>query len=464
KKPDEMAAQRQDFVEGCVKHAHITRDRAERIFDLLEKFAGYGFNKSHAAGYAYLSFFTACLKANYPREFIAATLTSELGDSKKLAKFVSEARRMGIRVLGPDVNRSAPAFTIEGDAVRFGLAGVKGVGMGASEVVVAEREAHGPYKDLLDFLKRSRGSKVNRKAVEALIKAGALDSFSANRSLLLNRLDAEMAKATSDRLLFRERQADLFAVAEGPEPEPDFDTHTLLTYEKEAFGFYFSSHPLEPFRAEYEAFQPTSIAQLEGLKDGTKVVLGGVITSRRTRKSKSGREYIIVTVEDFEAGIEVMVFSEQLERARSLLLADALVAIQGTVKVRQAEVEVGSGQGVPQIWADRVYDLRNCCQWFSTLFVVLPEPEATKDVLLRVKEIVARHPGEKPVFLELLKTGDKPRRVQLREVRVDISNRLLEELRQVLGPDRLRLVAELPQPENGPARNRFRRPDRPNRY
>jgi len=460
KKPDEMAALRQDFVDGCVRHARMTKDRAQRIFDLLEKFAGYGFNKSHAAGYAYLSYFTACLKANFPREFIAATLTSELGDSKKLAKFVNEARRMGIAVLGPDVNKSALAFAIEGDNVRFGLAGVKGVGMGASEVIVAERDARGPYKDLFDFLKRSRGNKVNRKAVEALIKAGAFDSFEPNRTRLLERLDAEIARAGSDRLLFRDRQVDMFAAAEGPTPEPEFDTHALLAYEKEAFGFYFSSHPLEPFRAEYEAFQPTPIAQLDGLKDGTRVVLGGVITARRPRKSKNDRDYLILTLEDFEGGIEVLVFADQLEKARPLLVADALVAIQGTVKVRQAEFEGRPGQGVPQVWAERVFDLRNCCPWFSALLIALPESEAGPAALGRVKAVLARHPGEKPVFLDLVRTGSKTRRIQLREVRVDITNRLVAELRQAVGPDRLRFAADLPRPESGPGRSRYRRPDK----
>ncbi|MCX6840798.1 MAG: DNA polymerase III subunit alpha, partial [candidate division WOR-3 bacterium] len=425
KKPEEMAAQHDTFVEGCEKYNKIPEAKAERVFDLLAKFAGYGFNKSHAAGYAYLSYITAYLKANFPVEFIAATLTSELGDFKKLAKFVNEARRMGIAVLGPDVNASFVPFTIDGGNVRFGLAGVKNLGTGASEFIVKERKESGPYESMLDFLVRTKGT-VNRKAAESLIKAGAFDWFDPNRTVLLNSLEWEMNKAASERLQFAERQFDMFGAAEDrPTPAPaKFDTHDLLVYEKEAFGFYFSSHPLEPYRAEYEALGLSTIAQIETMRDGAKASLGGVITGRRSRKDKRDREYAILTVEDFDGGIEVMVFSDVLEGCRAMLKTDNLVAIQGTVKVRAADASGRGHGGVPQFWAERVMLFKDCSRFLTAIVVVVPEKDMDEVMLLKLKERLEEHPGNGLVYLKLLQPDGTHREMKLREQRVALDNEL----------------------------------------
>jgi DNA polymerase-3 subunit alpha len=444
KKPEEMAAQHDVFVEGCAKYNKIPEAKAERVFDLLAKFAGYGFNKSHAAGYAYLSYITAYLKANFPVEFIAATLTSELGDFKKLAKFVNEARRMGIGVLGPDVNSSFVPFTIDGGNVRFGLAGVKNLGTGASEFIVKERQERGPYEHMLDFLVRTKGT-VNRKAAESLIKAGAFDWFEPNRAVLINSLEWEMNKAASERLQFAERQFDMFGAAEDkPKPAPvKFDTHELLIYEKDAFGFYFSSHPLEPYRAEYEALGLSTIAQIETMRDGNKASLGGVITGRRARKDKRDREYAILTVEDFDGGIEVMVFSDVLEGCRALLKTDNLVAIQGTVKVRAADAS-GRGQGVPQFWAERVMLFKDCSRFLTAIVVAVPEKDMDDVMLLKLKERLEEHPGTGLVFLWLIQPDGSHREMKLREQRAALNNELIASLREVFGPDSVKFKGEMP--------------------
>ena len=461
KNREEMAAQHDVFIEGCKKHSKITEATAERVFDLLAKFAGYGFNKSHAAGYAYLSYITAYLKANFPVEFIAATLTSELGDFKKLAKFVNEARRMGITVLGPDVNSSFVPFTIDGGNVRFGLAGVKNLGTGASEFIVKERKEHGPYESVLDFLVRTKGT-VNRKAVESLIKAGAFDSFVPNRTKLLNSLEWEMNKAASEKLRFAERQFDMFGSAEErPQPVPvKFDTHELLTYEKDAFGFYFSSHPLEPYRAEYEALGFSTIAQVESMRDGDRASLGGVITARRARKDKRDREYAVITVEDFDGGIEVMVFSDVLEGCRSLLKTDNLVAVQGTVKVRAADAS-GRGQGVPQFWADRVLLFQDCGRFLAGLVVAIPEQELDDARLLELKGRLEEYPGNAPVYLRLLQSGGSFREMKLREQRVTLSGELVGSLRAAFGPESVKFKGEMPpcQRNGDRFRKRYQTPD-----
>jgi DNA polymerase-3 subunit alpha len=461
KKPEEMAAQHETFVEGCREHNRIPEEKAERIFDLLARFAGYGFNKSHAAGYAYLSYITGYLKANYPVEFLAANLTSELGDFKKLAKFVNEARRMGVQVKGPDVNGSSVRFAIESGAIRFGLAGVKNLGTGASEFIVKERDGHGSYENVLDFLVRTKGQ-VNRKAAESLTKAGAFDSFEPNRKLLLGSLEWEMNRAASERLRFQERQTDIFAAADSKPAAPAvrFDMHDLLAYEKEAFGFYFSSHPLEPFRAEYEALNLTPIAQVEAMKDGTAVALGGVITVRRTRKDRRDRDYAIVTVEDFDGAIEVLVFSDQLETSRVALKVDNLVVVRGQVKVR---TDAGAGQqGVPQVWADRVMSFSDCTRFFKTAVIEVREHELDEVLLLKLRERLTAHPGSGVVRVKEFRNDGTYRVWRLSEQKVELNNALITELHQLFGPDSVRLWGELPSFSTANGRTR-RQPETPRR-
>ncbi|MFO7639254.1 MAG: DNA polymerase III subunit alpha [bacterium] len=453
KKPEQMAAQAGTFIEGCARTNDIPKDKAKRIFELLAKFAGYGFNKSHAAGYACLSYATAFLKANYPVEFIAATLASEIGDSKKLAKFIAEARHMDVDVLRPDVNRSLAQFSIEGGRVRFALAGVRHVGGKAAELVVKEREERGQYKDLLEFLVRNRGT-VNRKAVESLVKAGAFDGFDSNRQRLLDGLDVELARAGSERLRLSELQGDMFA-SDAPEaappPEPRFGTDELLAFEKEAFGFYFSSHPLEPWRVEYQGFDLLPTGQLTDRQDGDAVAVGGVITSRRSRKDKRDREYFIVTLEDFVSSVEVMVFADQLEKYRGRLQTDRLVVVQGRVKIRD---EVG----VPQIWADRVMLFEDLDRYVRVLVITLPAGFAEDAKLARLRELVAESPGETMLYLGCRDGSGRYRLHRAKELNVRPVNRLVNELRKLFGDRAVELRGDLPPVETG-----FRRRRRPSK-
>ena len=342
------------------------------------------------------------------------------------------------------MNSSFVPFTIDGDNVRFGLAGVKNLGTGASEFIVKERQERGPYENLLDFLVRTKGT-VNRKAAESLIKAGAFDCFEPNRAVLLNSLEWEMNKASSEKLRFAERQFDMFGAAEDrPKPAAvKFDTHELLVYEKTAFGFYFSSHPLEPYRAEYEALSLSTIAQIETMRDGDKASLGGVITGRRARKDKRDREYAIITVEDFDGSIEVMVFSDVLEGCRVMLKTDNLVAIQGTVKVRAADSS-GRGHGVPQFWAERVMLFKDCNRFLSAIVVAVPEKEMDDVMLLKLKERLEEHPGTGLVYLRLLQPDGSYRDLKLREQRVALSNELIASVREVFGPDSVKFKGEMP--------------------
>lgn len=448
KKPEEMAVQHDAFVEGCARTNNIPKRTAERIFNLLAKFAGYGFNKSHAAGYAYLSYITAWLKANHPVEFMAATLTSELGDFKKVASFVGAARRMGLEVLGPDTNRSRGNFTIEEGRIRFALPAVKNIGQGASERIVEEREARGEYKDLLDFLTRNKGT-VNRKAAESLIMAGAFDWIDPNRTRMLADLEFEMARAGSERLQFLERQGDMFdgAGEDRQEPEVKFDAHQLLSYEKKSLGFYFSSHPLEPHLAEYRALKLEPISQVHTRPDGTRVSLGGVITLRRIRRDKREREYFVVMVEDLEGTLEVMVFADQLESCRQYLQADRLVIVQGRVKKRE--------KGMAQVWADRVVPFENVDRYIKAVAVSMPEKNS-KESLGKLRKVLQSHPGESLVYLRRPRPDGGHKVVWVKEFKVRLNNQLVAELEVLLGRDSVSLVGELPVPVTGQQRRRRR--------
>jgi DNA polymerase-3 subunit alpha len=447
KKPEEMAAQHDVFIEGCAKSHNIPRRKAEKIFNLLAKFAGYGFNKSHAAGYAQLSYITAWLKANHPVEFMAATLTSELGDFKKVASFVGAARRMGLEILGPDTNRSRRNFAIENGRIRFALPAVKNIGQGASERIVEEREANGEYQDLFDFLIRNKGT-VNRKAAESLIMAGAFDWVDPNRTRMLADLELEMARAGSERLQFMERQADMFGPSEEEkEPEVKFDTHQLLSYEKKSLGFYFSSHPLEPHMAEYRALKLQPISQVHSEPDGTRVSLGGVITLRRIRRDKREREYFVVVVEDLEGTLEAMVFADQLESCRQHLQVDKLVIVQGRVKKRE--------KGMAQVWADRVMSFENVNRYIKAVAVNMPEKNS-KESLRELRKVLQSHPGESLVYLRRPRPGGGHRVVWVKEFKVQLNDQLVAGLESLLGKGSVSLVGELPAPVNGRQRRKRR--------
>ncbi len=454
KKVEEMAAQRQTFIEGCSKVNNIPADKAGRIFDLLERFAGYGFNKAHAAGYAHLAYITAYLKANYPVEFITASLISELGNFDKLAKFVTEARRMDIKILPPDINRSDLNFTVEEGSVRYGLAGLKNIGIAAAEAIVQERTEHGPYKSLLDFLMRNRG-RVNRKAVESLIKAGAFEQLQPDRFQLFASLEKELAKAASERLLYRERQFDLFGSQEEEETanrdQSAGDHDTLVAFEKASFGYYFSAHPLQRYLREYRALQLKPISVITGLNDNAPVAVAGVITEKRSRKDKRNRDYFIVTIEDFDSAVEVMVFADILEKTRGLLMPERLIVVQGRVKNRvggspltDRYTESHSQAGMPQIWAERIFDFTTARQFISAVNIHLPVEGLNDFILQEIKRIVESFPGDVPISIVVNGQGFQ-RGFQLRNYQVKIDDQLVEELEKLIGKDRVTYRATLPQ-------------------
>ena len=329
---EEMAAQRATFIEGA-KGRGVDAKKASEIFDLVDKFAGYGFNKSHAAAYALVAYQTAYLKANYPVEFMAALMTYDMQNTDKLNAFRQELHRLGIALLPPDINRSQAAFAVEdrpdgGPAVRYALAAIKNVGRHAMESIVAERERNGPYRDLFDFARRLDVQALNKRQIENLARAGAFDGLRVDRARILAGADALMRYANAVQGERRSTQVSLFGGGGAEIPPPalpavqPWPEMERLKQELEAIGFYLSAHPVDAYRQVLERKGAVAIAEIPrriGHAGATRVMIGGTVVARQEKTSARGSRFAFVQLSDSSGIAEITVFSEVLGAARELL-------------------------------------------------------------------------------------------------------------------------------------------------
>ena len=351
-----MAAERVKFVEGAKRVNNIEAKVADSIFDILNKFAGYGFNKSHSAAYAILSYQTGYLKANYPVQFMAAMLSSELGNSEKVSHFVAECEAMGLKVLGPDVNESREMFTPVGDKIRFGLAGVKGVGELAAQKIIAERDAHGPFKDFDDMVGRVDGRAINKRVLEHLSKTGAFDFSGASRKKLFDGIDAAMSQVASnarDKAAGQNTFLDMLAdetpakkkadapvapragqVAAVVESTDDFTSAERLVFEKELLGFYVSGHPMNAYAGLAEALDSYPIDELLNQPDRSEFRLGGIVSNVAKRLSKKdNRPWASFTLATKQASVALNLFADGFASYGTLLTENATVVVLGNIIV-----------------------------------------------------------------------------------------------------------------------------------
>jgi DNA polymerase-3 subunit alpha len=439
KKPEEMAKQRSIFVKGCKEKNHISEKQANEIFDLLEKFAGYGFNKSHAAAYAIVAYQTAYLKANYPVEFFCAMMTNDMADTAKLSQYINEARAFGIEVLGPDVNESqvyfAPATSRSGgrqtainipnddgpdgiesaalsrDAatpkgIRFGLAAIKGVGEVAVETILKARNEGGKFTSLSDLCERVDGRTVNRKILEALIKSGACDAFGQTRATLFAQIERTLARAASILSDKQKGQSSLFGALEEkapPMPEaisnlPEWPQHELLAHEKELLGFYVTGHPLTPFAPILEKYTLSNTAKLAELSNRSLTRIGGLIAAVQNGVSKkSGKPYSMVTLEDLEGSVQVLCMNENYEKYRELLKPNRAILVIG---------EVNTGDERPKIFPQEIMPLEDAPKRFTKqVHLRLHTAHLKPEQLDGVRELVAAHPGKCPLLLCFMQPG-----------------------------------------------------------
>ncbi|MBV52796.1 MAG: DNA polymerase III subunit alpha [Coxiellaceae bacterium] len=341
KKPEEMAKQRGTFTEGA-KANGINEDTATYIFDLIEKFAGYGFNKSHSAAYALLAYQTAYLKAHYPAEFMAAVLSSDMDNTDKVVGFIEECKRMNLRVLPPQVNHSIYPFAVNNDGdIQYGLGAIKGAGQSAMEHLVQERQEHGPYQNLFDLTQRLDGHKVGKRVLEPLVQSGALDVFSTHRASLFLSIEKALKAASQYSRNSAQGQEDLFASSSEASSStitvdyqdcPHWDERTVLQGEKATLGFYLSGHPLEAYL--YELSQLSSL-KLRNLQDqvGKTVTVSGMLIALRSLLTRKGKRMAILQLEDETARIDVTLFSKLYEAMIRDLHNDMIYVVTAKVEL-----------------------------------------------------------------------------------------------------------------------------------
>ncbi|TMI84084.1 MAG: DNA polymerase III subunit alpha [Bacillati bacterium ANGP1] len=337
---DRLLAQREKFVAGARRNG-VHPKIVDQIFEQFEPFARYGFNRAHAACYGLIAYYTAYLKAHYPAEYMTAVLTSDAGDTEKVAQAVAECHRMDIRILPPDVNTSAASFTVEGEAIRFGLAAVRNVGPGAVESMIAARSSAGPFTGLADFCARVDTRQVNQRVVASLVKAGALDSLGTARAQMLQTLDETMENAQRAQRVRAQGQTGLFdmgaeAISQPAAPAGDeFSREELLTMEKEMLGLYISDHPLHRWQPILAQRVTAQLGQLVDLPDRKEVVVGGLVGGVKRTITRSGSAMAFLTLEDLTGSVEVVVFPRVYEQQGYALKRDAVVLLRGRVDIEE---------------------------------------------------------------------------------------------------------------------------------
>jgi DNA polymerase III subunit alpha len=444
KKKEILDAEFEPFAAGM--RANGYSDGAIRaIWELLVPFSGYGFNKAHAAGYALISYWTAYMKANFPAEYMAGLLTSISGDKDKSALYLSECRRMGIKVLPPDVNASTAIFTPVGTDIRFGMAAVRNVGANVVESIIAARRSKGAFRSFSDFLRKVPVNVCNKRVIESLIKAGAFDSFSSPRKGLIliheqaidTVIDVKRNEAIGQDSLFGEdtEAAETFDV---PVPDGEWDKPALLAFEREMLGLYVSDHPLLGLEHVLAAATDCSVAQLLGSAeedaergsrgdrgDGQLVTVGGILSGVHRKVTKQGSVWAAATLEDLESAIEVLFFPATYQACMTLVIEDAIVVVKGRLDRRE---------DMPKLVAMEVSVPELPSGDDGPFVVSMMEARCVPPVVERLKEVLRTHPGATEVHLRLL-SGARTKVLRLdAKLRVRPSPSLLADLKQLLGP------------------------------
>jgi DNA polymerase-3 subunit alpha len=409
KNAEEMAKQRQRFVKGAIDRG-FPQKKVEKIFDLMEQFAGYGFNKSHSAAYALLAYHTAYMKTHYPVEFMAALLTSVSGSTDDVVKYINECREMGIAVEPPDVNVSDAYFTPHGEAIRFGLAAVKNVGHNAIESIVMARKEIGAFKSIFQFCEKVDLRLLNKRVIESLVKSGAMDAMG-RRSQLMAVIDNAMEHAQKSQRDAAMGQHGLFGVfaedktaqTEKPLPNiPDWDEHQRLSAEKEILGFFITGHPLEKYKDKLLDFSALTTEDLGQLKSSTgrdEVLVGGILKAVRVSKSKKGDLYAQGRLEDMNGSVDILCFSDSFKRLTEKLKLDVPVLVKGSVRVEEgsnAKLMISDITPLEQAEPKLARSLR----------IKVPLETASTGTVDALHSLCAERTGEAKVLFDLERKGD----------------------------------------------------------
>ncbi|MEE8400199.1 MAG: DNA polymerase III subunit alpha, partial [Desulfobacterales bacterium] len=400
KVPEIMARHRQRFIDG-MKDNGIASDKATMLFDLVDKFSGYGFNKSHTAAYALIAYQTAYLKTHFPVEFMAALLTSEMHSTDGVVKYISECRSHNIPILPPDIGESDKAFIVSGSSIRFGLVAVKNVGEGGIEAII-EARGDGGFSSLFEFCERVDLRKVNKRVVEHLIKCGAFDSTGAHRSQMLAGLEEALdygMRVQKEKLdpqmgLFDMKDSDNSHINAPSLPEiEEWEETQRLTFEKESLGFYISGHPLSRYEDILDTFTSENTLSLKEAADGSLVRIGGMVRTTKTIKTKRGDLMAFVVIEDLHGTVEATVFSSVYTETYHLLIEDSPVLVQGQIQRDENAVKILADAIIPIEKAEET--------WTASIRLNIDGDRTEKANLVELRDIIEQYPGSCRAFIHL---------------------------------------------------------------
>ncbi len=435
KTPEVMDQQRKAFIEGALRNK-IDRPIAEKIFSLIEHFAGYGFNKSHSAAYAMISYRTAFLKANYPVEFMTALLTSEKDNTDKMVEYINELEHMNIKILAPDVNESFANFTMIGkDAIRFGLGAVKNVGQTAIDSIIDARKKQGVFKSLCEFCERTDSRLVNKKVTESLIKCGAFDSLNLKRSQMMAMLAQEMDRASvlqkekslGQMLLFKEEGSSHKApdIKEWPESQ-------LLSFEKDMIGFYITGHPLARHEKILREYSTAASSKLKNLGDGSSIRFGGIINKvKNTITRRTGEKMAIMMMEDLEGSVEVLVFPASYKNVSKFVRVNMAVFVKGKLNLREER---------PKIIVEDIVPIENVRSRFTrAISLDLFSLGIENEIFEKLKDLFKKHKGTIPIYLNVSTKSNGSYRIMVNEdLFVSPTDDMLGELEEILGSEHIK--------------------------
>ncbi len=431
KQLEAMARERERFIEGAIKNG-VGRELARSIFEQIETFASYGFNRSHAAAYALTTYTTAYLKAHFPREFMAALTSLEMDDTARTYKNIGALREMGIRILPPDINQSGVKFTVDGEAIRFGLGAVRGVGAKTAQAIIRERQVNGPFPDLADCCLRLGAQTLNRRTLEALVKCGAFDSTGIFRASAMAQLDSllKMAQRKDDPQHRNQMglfgQISLAPAIDAPAGAAEWGDKAKLKAEKEALGFYITAHPLDKYEGTLRALNTLTTAELLGGQDASRVELAGTIHSVKLKNNKSGRRYATFALEDRHGTVEVIAWPETYQRVERVIQSDEPVLARGKLDLDEERA---------QIVLDELVSLSAALEQAvreAHIFTRKDRLDAAK--IERFAGVLSRNPGRCRAFLHVALESNEEAVFELGEnFKLHPSPDLVQELKLALG-------------------------------
>ncbi|MFH1598346.1 MAG: DNA polymerase III subunit alpha [Patescibacteria group bacterium] len=437
-----LREQKQKFIQGCIKNG-VSKSVAEKVFNFIEPFAGYGFNRAHAACYARIAYETAYLKANFPAEFMASLMTADYHDTDRIALEVDECQQMGIEVMPPDINESFSTFTVvkaslaqdQKTRIRFGLKAIKNLGFNIVQSIIDERKAKGHFKNIEDFLSRVQTKDLNKKSLESLIKSGALEVFG-ERNLLLSNIDKLLTFSKAADKESKNGQTNIFKILpttaapklrlEKAEPAPK---KQRLLWEKEFVGLYISEHPLAEY-AEYLNKTATPLNSIEGTYINRRVKVGGIITQIKKIITRSSEPMLFVRIEDTSGRIEVLVFPSILKNNPTIWQEDKVVLINGKLSDKDGELKILC-ETVKPVDLDKLKDFESVVQ------VTVPS-STPKTIFDRLKNIFQNHPGQYPANLKIFNAGSS--RIIRTNFTVDFNDNIKKDIENLVGPNTIDLI------------------------